>query len=339
MDNSSQDKSIVAKIKMFFTNLVQRFKKGENQALNNAGESTKLSQNWKLILVSSVLVVLFAIFTTTIVFAVGMYRYGWQGGATRTMMKILPYPAAIVGLDSVTMNEFYQEYSYVKHFYEKTGQTAPDDQVLKKQILDQLIERNILKHQARKYNVSVSGTEVDEEFASIANENGGEEEVTKVLDELYGLSVDGFKNLIRAQLLQEKLRDEVPLQYKAKHILIKWTSKDGSAAKKAARAKIKRIEKAIKDGTTSFEKMAKKYSQDTATKDKGGDLGWVQRGQMVEEFEEALFKLKKDEVSSPVLSKFGYHLIKVDDIKGKVDKSFADWTEEVINNTKKWILI
>ena len=327
---SQRLKNVWQRIVLFFR------RKKDTSTKIKTGEGLK---NWKIIFVVILVVILFIFFTCSIVFAIGMYRYDWSGKSAKIAMKTLPYPAAIVGLDIVTMNEFYQELSYVEHFYEKTGQQPPEESVLKKQILDQLIERNILEHQARRYNIAVSGSEVDEEFQKIADENGGAEEVEKILTELYGLSINNFKILIRAQLLKEKLRDEIPVQRKAKHILLKWTSKDGSKKRKAQVARLERIKSAIKKGKTTFEKMAKRYSQDVATKNKGGDLGWVQRGQMVEEFEKALFELKKDEISDIVKTKFGYHLIKVEDIKGKIDMSFVDWIEEITKNTKTWRLV
>jgi foldase protein PrsA len=337
---NNENLSFFGKIKQFLIGVVSRinFRRGQT-SVGSANLPAGKKRNWKLALVVILVVVLFGLFTASIVFGIGMYRYGWEGKASRLAMRVLPYPAAIVGFDTVTMDDFYGELSYVKHFYEKTGQAAPEESVLKKQILDQLIERNILQHQAQRYNVAVSAQEVNDEFTKIADENGGVDEVTKILNDLYGLSINNFKTLISGQLLKEKLRDEVPLQMKAKHILIKWTKKDGSKKKKAALVKIHRIKKAIISGKSSFEKMAKKYSEDTATKNKGGDVGWVQRAQMVEEFEKALFDLKKGEVSGVILTKFGYHIIKVDDIKGKVDKSFADWTEDITHNTKIWRLV
>ncbi|SPT76313.1 peptidyl-prolyl isomerase [Bacillus cereus] len=89
---------------------------------------------------------------------------------------------------------------------------------------------------------------------------------------------------------------------KANHILIK----DEAAAKK--------VKEELGQGK-SFEELAQQYSEDTVSKEKGGDLGYFTAGKMVKEFEEAAYKLKKDEVSEPVKSQFGSHIIKVIDIK------------------------
>ncbi|MCG6937965.1 MAG: SurA N-terminal domain-containing protein [Gammaproteobacteria bacterium] len=109
-------------------------------------------------------------------------------------------------------------------------------------------------------------------------------------------------------------------QRKASHILIQ-TTKDDAASREAAKAKIESIKKEIDNGA-DFAELAKKYSDDKGSADEGGDLGWVSSGDMAKPFEQALFAMKpsdngKPSVSDIVETQFGYHLIKLDDIRSE----------------------
>ncbi|NUM70901.1 MAG: peptidylprolyl isomerase [Ignavibacteriaceae bacterium] len=110
-----------------------------------------------------------------------------------------------------------------------------------------------------------------------------------------------------------EIRDRVP-QVRASHILIDYTTEDGNQDTAAALAKIKEIQKMLKEGK-SFEELARQYSEDFGTRDQGGDLNFFERRYMEKPFDEAAFNLKKGEVSDIVQTVYGYHLIKVTDIK------------------------
>lgn len=102
----------------------------------------------------------------------------------------------------------------------------------------------------------------------------------------------------------------------ASHILISTKDEDGNelsdAKKKAAKKKAEEVLEKIKDGE-DFAKLAEKYSDDTANASNGGELGSFIYGEMVEEFSDAAFALKKGEVSGIVKTDYGYHIIKVTD--------------------------
>ncbi|MGB9619547.1 MAG: peptidylprolyl isomerase [Armatimonadota bacterium] len=106
---------------------------------------------------------------------------------------------------------------------------------------------------------------------------------------------------------------------KARHILIRKPAEEKDEAKKdeIAKKKADEIYQKIKNGE-DFAKLADEYSEDPGNTDpqtgkkKGGDLGWFSRGRMVQEFEKKAFELKAGEVSEPVKTFYGYHIIKVD---------------------------
>ncbi|HEX2437151.1 MAG TPA: peptidyl-prolyl cis-trans isomerase [Methylomirabilota bacterium] len=114
----------------------------------------------------------------------------------------------------------------------------------------------------------------------------------------------------------EHIKDyETPRQLLAAHILVRVGETGGSEAEDKAREKIAGVIKRAKAGE-DFAKLAREVSEDPGSKDKGGDLGWVSQGQMVPQFEQGLFALKKGEISpEPVRTPFGFHAIKVSDVK------------------------
>lgn len=120
--------------------------------------------------------------------------------------------------------------------------------------------------------------------------------------------------------IEERFRSDFS-QYRARHILIDADkdATDKDAADKAALAKAQEIAKQLRAAPQDQElwnKVAKESSKDPGSADSGGELGFVGKGQFVKEFEEAATKLALGEVSDPVKSQFGYHVIQVQERKG-----------------------
>jgi peptidyl-prolyl cis-trans isomerase D len=108
---------------------------------------------------------------------------------------------------------------------------------------------------------------------------------------------------------------ETPHQAKAAHILARVGETGGSAAEDRARAKIVDVIRRVKAGE-DFAKLAGELSEDPGSKASSGELGWVSKGEVVPEFEATLFALKKGEMTpEPVRTPFGFHVIKVTDIR------------------------
>jgi hypothetical protein len=113
-----------------------------------------------------------------------------------------------------------------------------------------------------------------------------------------------------------------PEQVRARHILV--SLRDGSPAADArARARADSLDRALKDGA-SFPDLAERFSDDPATAASGGDLDWFSRGRMAKEFDDAVFALKVGEVSAPIKTRFGYHVIRLDDRRAAGAKPFAE---------------
>ncbi|MBI3815155.1 MAG: SurA N-terminal domain-containing protein [Nitrospinae bacterium] len=126
---------------------------------------------------------------------------------------------------------------------------------------------------------------------------------------------------------------KLPKRIKARHILISVPPDAGDAAEVEARAKALKALQELKDGG-DFAETAKKYSDDP-NKAAGGDLGFFPRGQMIKPFEDAAFALKEGELSEPVRTQFGFHIIKVEKIEAERTKPLQEVREDIVKRLKE----
>ena len=195
-------------------------------------------------------------------------------------------------------------------------------------VLQELLYEKVLSD---KYKIS--DKELDEKFNEIKEQLGDNFQMFMIQ---YGMQDEAeFKEFVKANMLQEKAAlasvkvsekdvkkyydEEYKPEIKARHILVE----DEEKAKEI---------KAKLEAGENFEELAKENSTDTGSAAKGGDLGWFGPGAMVPEFEETAYALKKNEISEPVQSQFGYHIIQLLD-KKKKDK-FADVKDEMEDQLK-----
>jgi peptidyl-prolyl cis-trans isomerase D len=122
---------------------------------------------------------------------------------------------------------------------------------------------------------------------------------------------------------------------RASHILLNAPKSAPAAEREAAKAKATQLLAAVRKAPESFADLARKNSQDTGSAAKGGDLDFFARGAMVKAFEDAAFALKKGEISELVESDFGFHIIRVTDIKTPKQRSFEEMRSEIEAELKK----
>ncbi len=138
------------------------------------------------------------------------------------------------------------------------------------------------------------------------------------------VSDDALRAYYNANISQYKVENRVHVE----HILFKTVGKtDAEIAE--IRKKAEDVLKQAKHGA-NFEDLAKKYSEDDATKPKGGDLGWIVEGQTVPEFQQAAFSLPKGAISDLVKTQYGFHIIKVIDHENAHTKSFEEVRDSIL---------
>lgn len=231
--------------------------------------------------------------------------------------------------------------------YLSQGTYSGDD--LKCKVLTNLFTGKLMVEKAVIDSIEVSDEEVnatlDQRISYIISQIGSEQE----LEAYYGKTLDEFKaelfDQIKEQLIIQRVEREAITDIKVTPAEVKkfykkiptdslpFYSAEVALAQivmkpKASEGEKQRIREFMKDmkakilnGEASFEELAKKYSEDPGSAVKGGELGLSKRGQLVPQYEAAVFSLKKGEISGPVESDFGFHMIQLHERLGNTYRS------------------
>jgi len=133
--------------------------------------------------------------------------------------------------------------------------------------------------------------------------------------------IDNYYEDYRDQFKQEK-------QVKAMHILFRVPSNATADQEEKIKGKALSVLEKARSGR-DFSQLAKEYSEDTSTKDQGGDLGYFSKGQMIESFEETAFNMEKGQISDLIKATYGYQIIKVEDIKEERMKDLSEVRDQI----------
>ena len=124
-------------------------------------------------------------------------------------------------------------------------------------------------------------------------------------------------------------------QRRASHILISVTDNTDDSQWKKAKEKVDSVLTKVKANPKNFSALAKEFSNDPGSAENGGDLGLFEKGFMVKEFEDAAFGAKIGEIVGPVKTEYGYHIIRVDEVKGGQTANFDSIKEDLEKEIRK----
>lgn len=252
---------------------------------------------------------------------------------------------AIVGNEIITESDF----QYQVQVYARQNQLREISPYLAQQIFQSMMTNKIILAKAEQDSIIVTedeiGKELDSRLKALIAQTGGSEQR---LEEAYGMSLQKIKMLLKEDLEKnmkiEKMRrkkfqgqvkvsdkevqeffrtyrdslPEVGTEFEVSHIFME---RNVSLSEKEEAKKIAEIiYDSLKNGA-DFSELAKRNSDDSLSAIQGGDLGFAKRGSFVKEFEEVLFNLKPGEISEPVETQFGYHIIKLNEKSGDKAKS------------------
>ncbi len=140
---------------------------------------------------------------------------------------------------------------------------------------------------------------------------------------------------IKAFYEQNQARYRSDEQRRASHILINAGREAAAADKAAARAKAEKLLEQVRKNPSDFAKLAKENSQDPGSAERGGDLDFFGKGMMVKPFEDAAYALKEGEISGVVQSDFGFHIIRLTEIRPATVRPLAEVKANIIDELRR----
>lgn len=223
---------------------------------------------------------------------------------------------------------------------------------MERKVMDSLIEDLLLETEAEKSGMKVSERDIDDAVEDVKKQNSLNDEALKDALKREGLTYEMYRTQIKRQIeksrvIGQQVRAKVTVTDRdlteyydrnkrlflideavnVSHILFIVPEKASDAEAEKIRKQALDVLETAKRGK-DFPELAKKYSQDASGK-QGGSLGFFKKGQLLPAFESAAFSLKKGEISGLVRTEYGFHIIKVDDVKEAAPEPFESVKEKI----------
>jgi peptidyl-prolyl cis-trans isomerase C len=283
------------------------------------------------------------------------------GDAVPAVAKPAPKGANVATVNGtpITQRAFDREMNlFVRRIRRPVSSLQPDQLAqVRDSILNDLINRELLFQESGKQKIEIPKAEIQKEFDRIKERYEDPQKFQALMEQMQ-MTEEGLKDQIHRRtavqtLINQEVGDKITItdaeakqayddnpadfkqkaQVHARHILIKLAPDADEAAKAEARKKIEAVqEKALKGG--DFAELAKAHSEGPSNA-RGGDLGFFGRGQMVKPFEEAAFALEPGKISDIVETRFGYHLIKVEEKKAERALPFDEVKAQLLDKLKR----
>jgi peptidyl-prolyl cis-trans isomerase SurA len=284
--------------------------------------------------------------------------------------KVFDRIVAKVNSEIITLSSVNERVELLKQ--KMRGDYQGGEEEILDEALNTIVEEKLQIQEGKKRGLEVDDSAVEAAVKDIEQKNGLQEGQLAVMLESEGRSIESYKNQIRNQILVSKVvRFELgsrvtiserkitkyyhenqkdfwePGKARVRHILILTEEGLSVDKKKEKYLLVKNILREIKRGR-DFAAAAKEYSEDISASE-GGDVGFVDKGKMVPEFENAVYRMKEGDISDIVETEYGYHIIKVDkvlagrtlplkDVKNKIqfvlsskkqNSAYEEWMSEL----------
>jgi parvulin-like peptidyl-prolyl isomerase len=262
-------------------------------------------------------------------------------------------PVAMVNGFIITPQDLNHEVEQLRWEMDIRNQPLTDRQLdeLRPQLIENLIGRELLYQNAQKNNYKIQSQWVDREVAGLRHRLKNDTTLEQYLDQIHMDMAQLKEHLKKGLIIRRMIRRDVlrnvrvsesemqafyqrypdffrqEEQVRARHILIKVPSGHSEERQEAALTKIQALQAQLEQGA-EFSVLALEYS-DCPSKNRGGDVGYFTRNQMVTAFSEAAFNLQPGEISDMVVTRYGFHLIQLIDRKPPSQIAYKNTREKI----------
>ncbi len=277
-----------------------------------------------------VLLIVAVAYIAVTVMAGRAFLAGSESRQVLAAIRWLPVPVARVDGEFIWARQYLAYRTFIATFIDRaqqSGQAIDTATPVDEQVIQLVVSNKTVERAAKRAHLSVEDAEIDAAYDDILVAQGGggepkqvsQEELQTILNDLYGSSQGQLRELIRVRLLETKVRDELLEQVNFRQIL---TTDEAQANDLIGK---------LQNGEP-FDELAKQYSQHAESRDNGGNIGFVARGQQLPAIEAAIFSNPVGLITTPVKTDFGFHVIEVLGTRGTVQQSFEDWLETARNS-------
>lgn len=281
--------------------------------------------------------------------------------------------AAIVNDDIILQSEVFRRMAPLAAELERVSDPRERQRRLDKlqsQVIEEMIDEELIAQAAAESKLEVTAKEVQNAIDEIKTQNQLDDNQLAEALRAQGYSMSGYRADLRQQILRMRaintiVRPKVSIsdedvraryeaqsrrstgvsEVKLQHVLIAVPEEPSEAELEAARAKATDVLERARAGE-DFAKLAELHSDDAATKNLGGDLGWIQRGSIATEWEVIVFAMDEGETRGPINGPRGLHIFHVADVKKGEQKPFEEiedqlrnelYREEMDRQTRLWL--
>lgn len=268
-------------------------------------------------------------------------HYAVAAVPTPQSTQLLDRVVAVVDDDIILQSELLNRTAQIRvQMAKRNTPLPPDDQKLLEQVLDRMVVESVELQMAEKAGIKVDDNSINETLGNIARQNRMTlEQFQQAIESEDGMSFKAFREQIRremtvSQLRQRRVGNRVKItdqdiegflsselgkanlapDYHLGHILIAVDETSDDNARSMAKATADEVYRNLKNGA-DFAAMAVRYSGDDKALE-GGDLGWRKAGQLPTLFADVVADMQKGDISEPIKSASGYHIIKIMDMRG-----------------------